>query len=74
VKFKKKSVDRGNVAMSVQIGSRMLALGQARLHSGSATITMRELRRARSGRLEITLVLLRSHEQAVTETATVRLR
>ncbi len=74
VKFKKKAVDRGNVAMSIQIGSRMLALGQARLHSGSATITMRELRRARSGKLEITLVLLRSHQKAVTETASVRLR
>ena len=72
--FKKSAVDRGNVAMSVAIGSRMLALGHARLHSGTATITMRELRHARTGRLEITLVLRRSHKATVTQRASVRLR
>jgi hypothetical protein len=73
VTFKKKAVDRGNVQVLVQSRSRMLALGQARLSHGKATVTMRELRRARRGRFEITLVLSRAHHTTVTERASVRL-
>jgi hypothetical protein len=74
VSYKKKAVDSGNLAMSIALGKHTLALGHAKLRRGTTTITMRGLRHARKGRLEITLVLSRSHKAAVTQRASVKLR
>jgi hypothetical protein len=56
VAFAKSAQASGLVRMRITRGSRVAALGSSRLHNGSTTLTMRELRSLNSGTWHITVV------------------
>jgi PKD repeat protein len=65
---------KGRIAAVVTRGGHIVALGQARLVNGTATVTMRELRAWKRGSWDITLVLSQPAKAATTQTLTVRVR
>ena len=74
VKFPTAKTVKGTVRLSLARGSRLVALGHAQLEHGLARLTMRELRRTKSGEWTLSLVLARPHERAETITLVISLR
>ncbi len=70
VSFAKSANASGTVRMRLSRGGNVAALGHTRLHNGSATVTMGELRSLKSGTWRITLVYRSGHQ---TRTVTMRL-
>ncbi len=64
----------GTVQLTVKSGAHIAALGSAKLRGGVASLTMRELRRLKAGRLTLTLVLAAHARHARTSTFTVHVR
>jgi hypothetical protein len=73
VTYHKNGRAKDHVALRVQRGSRIMALGQAALHRGSASLTMRMIRTRARGAWSVTVVLQRARGAATTTTSRIRM-
>jgi hypothetical protein len=73
VKFRK-SETHGTLRLSLAHAGRVAALGHGQVKRGTATVTLRDVRRVTNGTWTLTLVLSQPHKSAVTTTAAVHVR
>ncbi len=73
VTFPAAKASTGALRLSIAHGARVAALGHAQLRHGTATVTMRELRRVKSGACTLTLVLSRAGKHTEMVSLTVHL-